>query len=392
MGPDKCPQRNRADANQCRGCKKSYYKVFGRNVDASKTLPAKPEHDNLRKELQKQEKRSRELEAQIKAYEEGSPVQQGQPEESAKEATEENHKENLEKAKKQLKDLNDFSESQKAIFPDFEEKLAEAKNQVDIATKAKFKGQPMDAQLRGAKTRMEHVKQALDNKKAAQAKLVTAFEQAKQKAEEGEKAVAELSAKLEVQTREYAELQKQNAQQLVGQSNEILAPAVPSNFKDALQALFKAVPGDQAKDIFEQTGIGQENFGNFFENLFKKTGTEITEPTAFGKSADPPENQSTPNLETIKDDVVMDWEDLLNGENFDLTDEVTFKQEVDTLVQAGFKPPDTDEERQTTKTRIAEWAKKRKQEDIARREEDRKSTAAYKVLKAGKKSKSSASK
>ena len=66
-GPDGGAQRNRADAGQCRKCKKSYFHCFGKNVDAEAYLPDKPEHASLRKALLDSKKQAQELQAQIKA-------------------------------------------------------------------------------------------------------------------------------------------------------------------------------------------------------------------------------------------------------------------------------------------------------------------------------------
>ena len=65
---------------------------------------------------------------------------------------------------------------------------------------------------------------------------------------------------------------------------------------------------------------------------------------------------------------------------------------LDCLVKNGFMAPEQGEDKKDTGKRIAEFIKKRKQEDLQRTEESRKSQAVLKVIKAGKKTKSSAAK
>ena len=305
----------------------------------------------------------------------------------------------MDKAQKNLKELQQMSEGQRKHFSDFDEKLAEGKRQVEEATKAKFKGQPIDTQLRGARTRMEHSRQAIENKKVGQQKLKSALDEAQKKFDVGEQAMADLAAKLEVQTREYADLQNQSANQLVGKQGEQASAAVPAEIMDALQDLLKEVPEDRASNILGKAGIGPKNFGEWLEKITAgaKETSKATEPSV--------QNPINVQSEVLKieaktaagkiqedDDIEMDWDELLDIESFENADDETFKEEVATLVKAGFRKPDDDEGRQDTKKRIAEWARKRKQEDMARREEDRKSTAALKVIKAGKKSKGSSNK
>ena len=402
-GPDGGAQRNRADAGQCRKCKKSYFHCFGKNVDAEAFLPDKPEHASLRKALLDSKKQAQELQAQIKAIQDGTPIPQGATEGADKEeapAAAEDYKENLDKAQKAFKELQQMSEGQRKMFSDFDEKLAEAKRQVEEATKAKFKGQPIDTQLRGARTRMEHSRQALENKKVGQQKLKLALDEAQKKFDAGEQAIADLAAKLEVQTRDYADLQNQSANQLVGKQGEQASAAVPAEIMDALQDLLKEVPEDRASNILGKAGIGPKNFGEWLEKI--TAGAKETSKATESSEQNPINVQrevlkieaktATGKNQEDDDTQEMDWEELLDIESFENADEETFKEEIATLVKAGFRKPDDDEGRQDTKKRIAEWARKRKQEDMARREEDRKSTAALKVIKAGKKSKGGSNK
>ena len=89
----------------------------------------------------------------------------------------------------------------------------------------------------------------------------------------------------------------------------------------------------------------------------------------------------------------MDWDDLAaNIADFELCDESHFKMDVENLVKVGFTAPDKDEAKEATTKRIIEFARKRKQEELQRDEERKRSQAALKVIKAGKKAKGSGNK
>ena len=144
-------------------------------------------------------------------------------------------KEALETARKELRFLQDMSEGQRNFFSDFEDKLAAAKQKVEEASKAKFQGQPLETQIKGAKTRMEHTRQALEHRKVADQKAQKLAEESKLKAEATAQAVTDMAARLEVQTQEYADLQRANSTQLGARANEAAGPGFES--LDAFQTL-----------------------------------------------------------------------------------------------------------------------------------------------------------
>ena len=237
-GPDGFPQRNRADAKQCRKCKKSYFYMWGKDTGTAKLLRNQPDSDAA-KTIEKVEKQVQALKAELKAAKEGKPTPSSEEPSTANtkdDAAEDDTKENLEKAKLSLKGLQDMSDSAKEMFgmEVYNERLAQAKLQVENATKAKFKGQPIDAQLRGAKTRMEHTKQALEHKKSAQQKAQHALEEAQKRVQAADQAVTDMAAKLETQKLELSQLQHQSAQELAG-NDDFQNPILSTQITNVLQ-------------------------------------------------------------------------------------------------------------------------------------------------------------
>ena len=405
FGLDGFPQRNRADANKCRSCHKSYWApgIFGKNVDDAKMPPARyAESDDAKKERQNFDQQKKELQAQITAFKkalaEGKPfptaddVKAQLPDDKADNEA----KEALDKAKKHLKDLHDLPAAAREIIGEelYTSKLNEAKLQVDNAAKAKFKGQPMDAQLRGSKARMEHTKQALEKHKVFQQKVHDAKAEATLKAEAADLTHAELVAKLDAQTMEYADLQNQNALLLVGKPTGATEAA---RGLETLQAVLQAIPEDYGNAICAQTGIPPDEFAATIEKIRRWSTMSISPSTSTPRSEPTPTPSIVTTAKLVEDEPEeneMDWDDLAaNIENFELVDESDFKMDVENLVKVGFTAPEKGEEKEATTKRIIEFARKRKQEDLQRDEERKRSQAAFKIIKkSGKKAKGNASK
>jgi len=368
--------------------------MWGKDIGAAKLLREQPDSDAA-KTIEKVQKEMQTLKAELKAAKEGKPMPSSEEPGTATtkdEAAEDDFKENLDKAKLSLKGVQEMSESAKALFGMelYNEKLAQAKLQVDNATKAKFKGQPIDAQLRGAKTRMEHTKQALEHKKSVQQKAQLAMDDAQKRVQAADQAVADMAAKLETQKLELSQLQHQSAQELAG-NDEFQNPPLSSQITKVLQDLLKLVPKDQAKEVCEKGGLNADRF----EEQFLGPYLAAARGEKTNKDKDPePNKEAIATIPTIEIDKLenaqeMDWDDLADFESFDNTDDDAFATSLESLISVGFKQPAQGEERQTTTKNIAEWAKKRK---LEKEVEAKKMQTAFKVIKASKQAKTTVAK
>ena len=400
-GPDKTGQRNPAASYKCRGCHKSYFLVCEKHITAKQAGEPTPEAASVAKYKKESQRLQAEVQALQKAIKEGKPMQNTTPDDPNLPAQPEkdedkdikDRKEALETARKELRSLQDMSEGQRNFFSDFEDKLAAAKQKVEEASKAKFQGQPLETQIKGAKTRMEHTRQALEHRKVADQKAQKLAEESKLKAEATAQAVTDMAARLEVQTQEYADLQRANSTQLGARANEAAGPEIMPWVPAALQGLLKAIPKDYATSVCEQHRCSPDQLEAQWPALIshiaslatKKQELVVVSPDT--AQASPP---TAPGDDKASKDCEqeMDWDDLADFDTFD-----DFDQEgLDCLVKNGFMAPEQGEDKKDTGKRIAEFIKKRKQEDLQRTEESRKSQAVLKVIKAGKRAKSGTNK
>ena len=408
-GPDGTPQRMRASDTRCRTCKvarrwcdsKATHNAKGKGKgkgDQGGGCPSVSSNEARKvKEMLQQAKQKDEYIKKLKGQlQQKASESAGNDEERKDESAdfaanndETDAKEKLDTARKRLKLLQEMSPDQKEIFgKDYEDKLTEAKLMVDNAAKAKFRGQPIDTQVRGAKARMEQTKQAAEKQKAAHAKAHKALDEAKLKAEAAEKALEEINARLEAQKREYAELANQSAKQLVGEETTTPVAGSLSEAVQAIQKLLTFFPQEQGNAMCAKAGLTPESLEESLKEIRKWKNENGKWQPAGEAPAMESAGQPTPTTQAILADDEMDWDDLADIDNFDDFDD----EGLNCLVTNGFQAPEQGEDKKDTGKRIAEFIRKRKQEDLQRTEESRKSQAVIKVIKAGKRAKGSAPK
>ena len=281
----------------------------------------------------------------------------GDEEKEESETTAENRK-RLIAAKEQLASLQSMGDKLKAVFPDFADKVADAKAAIAELQKTLSEGKPIDTRLKAAEARLKKAERNLETKTEQRTKAK--LEQAETNRKVAEFTDGEATAQEAVDDirHEIGTLRRESAFQFDGQPAATVEPALAKDTAEALRTVLNTIHKDTLSAACAERKLDPETLVEALTKLLAATpagNMEARNESSSSKGHDKPKENEKEKSKAIEvdDEMGLDFNDI---DDFDF-DEADLSTDLPIFVEQGFEAQEG-EEASATRIRLKVWANK----------------------------------